>query len=121
MLEIIRAAERLKVWILQPDRAGWFGRLGWYAQNALNNSISHIHHTRRQKGIPKINSHPKSQGFFSHRPETLQKRILQMQNYRRIIISLQKNHGRLYSLLFRPFFLSKASSPPTVRDALQVE
>jgi hypothetical protein len=60
----------------------------------LKNSVSHTQHIRRQKGIPKINSHPKSQGFFPHRPETLQKRILQMHNYRRIIINLQKNHGR---------------------------
>jgi hypothetical protein len=74
--------------------AGWFGRLGWHEQNALKNSVSHTQHIRRQKGIPKINSHPKSQGFFPHRPETLQKRILQMHNYRRIIINLQKNHGR---------------------------
>jgi hypothetical protein len=73
----------------------WFGRLGWHEQNALKNSVSHIQHIRRQKGIPKINSHPKSQGFFPYRPETLQKRILQMHNYRRIIINLQKNHGRL--------------------------
>jgi hypothetical protein len=73
----------------------WFGRLGWHEQNALKNSVSHIQHIRRQKGIRKINSHPKSQGFFPHRPETLQKRILQIHNYRRIIINLQKNHGRL--------------------------
>jgi hypothetical protein len=41
----------------------WFGRLGWHEQNSLKNSVSHIQHIRRQKGIPKINSHPKSQGF----------------------------------------------------------
>jgi hypothetical protein len=43
--------------------AGWFGRLGWHEQNSLKNSVSHTQHMRRQKGIPKINSHPKSQGF----------------------------------------------------------
>jgi hypothetical protein len=74
---------------------GWFGRLGWHEKNALNNSVSHTQHSRRQKGIPKINSWQKSHGFFPHRPETLQKRILQIHNYRRIIINLQKNHGRL--------------------------
>jgi hypothetical protein len=54
----------------------------------------HIHHIRRQEGIPKTNSHPKSQGFSPHSPETLQRRMLQIHNYRRIIINLQKNHGR---------------------------
>jgi hypothetical protein len=79
---------------------GWFGRLGWHEQNALNNSVSHTQHMRRQKGIPKINSHPKSQGFSPHRPKTLQKRILQIHNYRRIIINLQKNHRRLATVAF---------------------
>jgi hypothetical protein len=77
----------------------WFGRLGWHEQNALNNSVSHTQHSRRQKGTPKINSHPKSQGFSPHRPETLQRRILQIHDYRRIIISLQKNHGGLDTAL----------------------
>jgi hypothetical protein len=53
----------------------WFGCLGWHEQNALNNSVSHTQHSRHQKGIPKINSHPKSQGFSPNKHKTLQRRF----------------------------------------------